>query len=620
MTDNATTRNNKRGSVMLGLLLIAIVGAGTVAAYLRFSTGEALVTRRMIDHQKAKIAAEAALEYGVMHLRDLLTKNQLRLTMSELQGRLDAIHVPQLVPGYVHETPDGDEAFRIVVETPVTQDALITNGTLCLDLMGDCQEYTVYAGALNPETGVGAVLGTRLQAVGVFLIRYAIFYEEDLEIMPGQTMIVSGPVHGNHHIYCPSQSSLTFASRVTAVGDVIYRRGKEGRLPTGPTYIYDGTGYPEPMSRAGYILDSEHSTWISDSLQVWDGKVLSGVHGIQHLSPPLAPVDDAHDLIMPARSTNDPEYAAMSVEEQDAWHLTEDEKFMNKASIRINVDENNNITASNYFGEALTNFTTAALRTNGFYGGKPVYRKNSDGTYVVSGGCIDITQANFYDARQSTYMAPVDIYADQLVKVLTNMSFDAHSGEGLIYVTRQAPASSPGRVPCVRIRNGREIKMTAGLSVVSDCPLYMEGDYNTVNKRPSMAGGDCVTMLSRNWQDARSRAALSERTPAETSNNSVVMTGNTETEGSQYNGGVENVLRFLENWNGRTYFYRGSLIDLWYSEMATAPWSYGTYYTAPRRDWGYDPMYRTQNPPGMTRVFGLEELEWLEARWEDVVW
>jgi hypothetical protein len=75
-------------------------------------------------------------------------------------------------------------------------------------------------------------------------------------------------------------------------------------------------------------------------------------------------------------------------------------------------------------------------------------------------------------------------------------------------------------------------------------------------------------------------------------------------------------MRFLENWTGKTVVFRGSIIDLWYAEIARGAWAYGGYYTAPARTYGYDAMYRTSVPPGMTHVFGLEEIRWSEGSWD----
>ncbi len=66
---------------------------------------------------------------------------------------------------------------------------------------------------------------------------------------------------------------------------------------------------------------------------------------------------------------------------------------------------------------------------------------------------------------------------------------------------------------------------------------------------------------------------------------------------------LENDIRFLEDWNGNTFTYGGSIIDLWHSQQAVGQWqccgSGGTqYYTAPQRIWSYDTLFNTTPPPG----------------------
>ena len=72
-----------------------------------------------------------------------------------------------------------------------------------------------------------------------------------------------------------------------------------------------------------------------------------------------------------------------------------------------------------------------------------------------------------------------------------------------------------------------------------------------------------------------------------------------------YGGGVENYPRFIEKWSGRDSNYWGSLVSLSTSIYATAPWSYGSYYRAPRRNWTFDTRFEDPNnlPPG-TPVVG----------------
>jgi hypothetical protein len=368
--------------------------------------------------------------------------------------------------------------------------------------------------------------------------------------------------------------------------------------------------------RSGHTLDSRYVNWVSESLTVWGGNVLSGVHGIQHLRPPIAPVEDPAELIQRPRSTNSASYIAMTPDEKADWQATETEKYSNRAALKLYVRANGTYAATNGAGVDVTSlFTQARLVTNGVYSGKPLYSKTAAGAYVVTSGCIDVTQTNFYDDHENKTLAPVDIYVDRFMPQLALAT--TGGVDGLVYVTRDPPTGATNRMPVVRLRNGALIDHDVGLSIVTDCPAYIEGSYNVTNRKTALVAADAATMLSPQWQDAKSTLAYGSRNlPTTTTNNVVLMTGNTLTVGTSYNGGVENVLHFLEDWGaaGKTYYYRGSIIDLWYSRKATVQWS-GDYYTPPTRDWGYDTIYRTQNPPGMTRVFGLEEIEWSETTW-----
>jgi hypothetical protein len=243
---------------------------------------------------------------------------------------------------------------------------------------------------------------------------------------------------------------------------------------------------------------------------------------------------------------------------------------------------------------------------------------DSEGSYDVD--------ARFKDSRENVTVAPVDIYIDQLMdefpELFSGYTFGVGQGRGVVYITRDTPDGESGVMPAVRLRNGVEFPEN-GLTFATDLPMYVEGNFNTEGdeREPVLVTADAVTFLSENWQDARSTQSLNHRDAESTEYNMVVMTGNTETVvNGAYNGGLENVLRFMENWSGETVTFRGSIIDLWYSRIADANWSYGNYYTAPRRDWEFDPILRTQSPPGVTRVFGVEMLSWRISKWSEHGW
>ncbi len=621
MTDPAAagTGRRRRGSGMLFILVVLFIFAFVVGAASYHAGSDMRLTSRSLQYQKARMAAEMGLEYGVNRLRDYILAHGLRDTNNTLQAQMNGLRdsFTSLTNTLPNMGLQWDRDLEITADPTLHEDELITLGTHFRGMQGDFRYFTITSHAHLRNSSVEANLQIRLQAVALFLIRYAIFYDGDLEFFPGPIMTVTGPVHSNSRLFLGSDGSrLTFMDRVTTVASLYANVGKDGRTFSGTLEAYDSTDDPESFVRSGssgtHVLDSRWPEWVSESLQVWDGEVMNGAHGVTSLRPPIAPVDNPGELIQRPLSPGSPGYQPN----------TEAEKFANKAEIVITVSSSGTITARNEAGANLTGSFNQTVRpaTNSISGGRPIYRKDSNGNYVLSGnGVIDTSQSYFYDDRENRSLAPVDIYVDRLVAKMDTIGQQGNTAPGLIYVTRDTASGSGARMPVVRLRNARDLVSSSrreqqGLSIVSDLPMYIEGDFNTVDKTSSMVAGDAVTILSKNWQDANSDKTLDNRGASSTANNVVIMTGNTNTSGSQYNGGVENVLRFLENWTGDTLTYRGSLLDLWLSRKATSPWSYGSYYTAPNRDWGYDEDLRTHHrpPPGIPYVNGLEEIVWTE--------
>jgi hypothetical protein len=123
--------------------------------------------------------------------------------------------------------------------------------------------------------------------------------------------------------------------------------------------------------------------------------------------------------------------------------------------------------------------------------------------------------------------------------------------------------------------------------------------------------GDAINLLSNAWTDA-AHASPGLTNASDTEYNIAILAGHSATAcdwfvcgANPYGGGLENYPRFIERWSGKTATYRGSLVSLSTSVMATAPWSYGSYYTAPSRNWMFDTRFEdpANLPPG-TPVVG----------------
>jgi len=164
----------------------------------------------------------------------------------------------------------------------------------------------------------------------------------------------------------------------------------------------------------------------------------------------------------------------------------------------------------------------------------------------------------------------------------------------------------------VRLVNGSQLP-SGGLTVVSQNPVYIAGDYNTVpigaNHPPAAVLGDAVTVLSNSWMpnnyDAKGdQSYYKNRVASATTVNAAISTGpSSESTIGRDNGKVNNLVRFLEDWVGNTFTYSGSLLALWHSQQVTGAWRCcGTtslyYYSPPNRVWGYDTLFDTTQPPG----------------------
>jgi hypothetical protein len=223
---------------------------------------------------------------------------------------------------------------------------------------------------------------------------------------------------------------------------------------------------------------------------------------------------------------------------------------------------------------------------------------------------------------------------------------DATYGGLVFHLTVHGPNShARGNGYGVRIRNGAYIGSSIpgaprprGLTIVSDQPAYIQGDFNrNEDWIPAAFLVDAINILSNAWDsDDRSRRPVAQRRASETEVNAAFLSGTDTTGGvegvggqdrGQYNGGLENYPRFHEAWqwpsgNNRTFVtftYRGSFVSLGSSRKAAGRWCYGTCngffhgtYEAPGRQWSYDVRFsQGQLPPLSPRFVYLKQERFL---------
>jgi hypothetical protein len=207
------------------------------------------------------------------------------------------------------------------------------------------------------------------------------------------------------------------------------------------------------------------------------------------------------------------------------------------------------------------------------------------------------------DQREQANVKVTNIYIDRLIaKLLTNPALSA-AFNGVIYIHDTTPATAGFR-NAVRIKNATATPviydsvthLPKGFTIVSNNGVYVQGDFNTTplsvsnpgHYNPCLIMGDAITVLSPGFVDAPyGTYPLSSRlASANITINSALISGNTPSATGTTSGGVQNLIRYLEDWQvpGRSATFHGSLSELFVSKYFTGIYvsnQAGTVYTNP---------------------------------------
>jgi hypothetical protein len=214
---------------------------------------------------------------------------------------------------------------------------------------------------------------------------------------------------------------------------------------------------------------------------------------------------------------------------------------------------------------------------------------------------------------------------------------------GVLYVsdTGAVVSSTPSNVVrrAIRLINGYALA-TGGLTVVSENPVYIKGNYNTgatsanppsntdpttaptvgtYTRKPAAVIADAITVLSSSWSDAYiSTTSISSRAAVSTTINAGLIAGNVPSSGVNYSGGAENFIRLLEDWNSNTrvFCYWGSMVQLYQSKQASSPFNgAGNVFKNPKvARYYWESNFGTVAPPGNLQISAyLQQQRWYQV-------
>lgn len=391
------------------------------------------------------------------------------------------------------------------------------------------------------------------------LFMYSVFFQNDLEILPGPNFTLKGLIHTNGNMYLNSNSGSTLkilTDSLTSAGK-IYRRRLDSNSYSGTVQISkkneNGSLVTMNSGSIGNADDSGNSNWTSIATNKWQGTVKDQSLG--------ATVQEAPKL----KSFSPGGY------------------YDTNADLKINVltkGYTKPVYQITYNG--VTKTYNSGVKTNGLNGA--------------------LTETTFYDRRESTTKLVKATAID--MTALADLGYV--SDNGLVYLTRD-DAVSGSVVSGFKLYNGSELSSPS--TIVSNLPTYIQGDFNlhtstnpaTDTWQPCAVISDAINLLSNSWVDSKSS---STQPASSTTYNLVFITGNTATTSGSYNGGLENFPRFLENWSGQNVNISGGFIQLFRSLYATGKWG-GSYYSAPNRNWQEESYFSDLRdlPPGFANMF-----------------
>lgn len=411
---------------------------------------------------------------------------------------------------------------------------------------------------------------------------WAIFYVDPLEIHPGPLFTVTGWVNTNSNLYT-AHNTLTFADKVTYASDwfINFMPG-DGQHPETPT----SPNWPSNLPPA---RDTALQPFGMDSTSIFS-------------TTDTNPNNDSYNELiqLPVSGYSDPMATS---------------RYWNQAGVVIKVDASNTVT----IGQPNSNGTITAFTS-------------SNPLYTMFSSAI-ATNQTIQDNREAANVRLVTLDISKIESNTSGLSptFKSGSFNGIVYIYDSSNATNARRG--VRLLNGSKIP-SMGLTVVSQNPIYIQGDYNTGGTPPSDSNpgdpttpqvsgytrapcaviGDAVNILSNHWNDANSSAGVSSRAASNTTINTAILAGIVPTalpggDGS-YSGGAENFPRFLEDWSSSLLTYYGSMVELYKSQQSIGEWGKANVYSPPTRYWYFDTSFKVRPPPGTLMVYSYIKGKW----------
>ena len=444
--------------------------------------------------------------------------------------------------------------------------------------------------------------------------QWAIFFVNPLEIHPGAPFVVDGWVQTNSSLWT-GYSDLTFGGEVTygttwTVGFMANDGDHGGVTPESPSWT---AGLPPEQG-----TPTESPFGLNSSL--------------------FSTTD--------ANPNNNGYYELIQLPNPNYTDPLAAERYFDNAGVKVLLNSSGaTITATVYDNSTEPSVNSGGATVLGNTIGTVNYNSSTSSSVATSGTGDSAYQKALFttmssaltfnqsiqDNRQAATVALTQLNVGAIASSIASGALSTYSSafNQVIYITDQSATATNQRA--IELTNGTVLPNN-GLTIASDNPVYIQGDFNTGANPPSDSGNtaeptasgytrqpasivaDAVDVLSNAWTNANSINSVGSRVATNTTINAAIMSGNVPTgsNGDNYSGGAENFPRFLEDWSSATLTYYGSMVELFASQQATGVWGEGNVYNPPTRAWHFDTNFQSHPPPGSIMTVSYLKGQWYQ--------
>ncbi len=601
-----------RGSSLVAVMVFVTVMSAAMAGVLSYTSNTHRNSNRQGAFEQARLVAESEMEY-------LFNGWQLQAyaghTGDDLQAQIAAA-------GYIVTNADPFSAgvksqglaIAPIVSPATTGGWRVTRALVFMGIPGRPDQgasglvpgtqklgHNYYYEAKVTASITHPVFGTmqykaarRFVQTETSLFQNAIYYQDDLEIAASGVLIVNGDISCSGNAYLGAQGATGPASELVicgtariygtingvtidgtgAIGTTTASMRKPGASGTSALHLPEF----DPDGASPYPTDQTAQRVVQVQKLNSKENVLGGVDVLTAMTtypsayrndPTLAynattnPADSNQvyrSVIAPPQQAVSPESGTISEDPTIASR-----RMYTRAGIIVTI-----------------NGTTMSVGT----AADPTIYDSTMGTDMALVIPLATRRQTMADQRENSNIKVSDVDISLLIAKIASNSYISAAYNGVIYVHDTTVTS--GFLNAIRLVNATATpaitdsvtNQPKGFTVVSNNGIYVKGDYNTVatsttagvsHYNPCLIMGDAITVLSPGFADTSLASSASiiagnRLATADITVNSALISGNTPSGTGTSSGGVQNLIRYLENWGGRTATFHGSLSQLFVSK------------------------------------------------------